>query len=70
LVFVLHLSLPIWFAFIPKNLEGLGAGVAIVAKTPRSGVGLERGVSNREGRFNQRLLSPQRPQRGPTNESM
>jgi hypothetical protein len=41
---VLHLSLPIWFAFIPKNLEGLGAGFAIFAKTPRSGIGLKRGV--------------------------
>jgi len=44
LVFVLHLSLPVWFAFIPKNLRGLGAELAIFAKTPRSGVGLERGV--------------------------
>jgi hypothetical protein len=43
-LFVLHLFLPIWFAFIPKNLGGLGARVAIVAKTPRSGVTLERGV--------------------------
>jgi hypothetical protein len=43
-LFVLHLFLPIWFAFIPKNLGGLGAGVAIFAKTPRLRVGLERGV--------------------------
>jgi hypothetical protein len=44
IVFALHLFLPIWFAFIPKNLGELGAGLAIFAKTPRSGVGLERGV--------------------------
>jgi len=41
---VLHLSLPIWFAFIPKNLEGLGAGLAIFAKTPRLGLDPKRGV--------------------------